>query len=74
VVVAALLNRPLARVPENSLKYAVGIMVSSFGLFWFGEGVGISWPMGDATILGLILLLLAASWIGIHVARRALAR
>ena len=66
----ALLNRPLARVPENTLKYAVGIMVSSFGLFWFGEGIGVPWRLGDATLLPLMALLLAASSVGVAVARR----
>jgi Ca2+/H+ antiporter, TMEM165/GDT1 family len=57
-VAAALLNRPLSRVPENSLKFAVGVMVSAFGLFWFGEGIGIHWRYGDATILALMAVLL----------------
>jgi uncharacterized membrane protein len=69
-VAAAFLNRPLSRVPENALKYVVGIMVSAFGLFWFGEGIGIQWPIGDWTILALMAVLLAASWIGIRGARR----
>ena len=69
-VAAALLNRPLARVPENSLKFAVGIMVSAFGLFWFGEGVGVPWAYGDATILALMALLLTAASLGIRVSRR----
>jgi uncharacterized membrane protein len=68
-VAAALLNRPLSRVPENALKYVVGIMVSAFGLFWFGEGIGLHWPYGDWAILGLMATLLAASWIGIRAAR-----
>src|SRR5579864_8482396 len=38
------LHRPLARVPENSLKWAVGILLSAFGLFWLGEGLGLRWP------------------------------
>jgi uncharacterized membrane protein len=69
-VAAALLNRPLSRVPENALKYVVGIMVSAFGLFWFGEGIGLHWPHGDWAILALMATLLAASWIGIRGARR----
>jgi uncharacterized membrane protein len=69
-VAAALLNRPLSRVPENALKFAVGIMVSAFGLFWFGEGIGIHWPYGDAMILALMVALLAASSLGIRIARR----
>jgi uncharacterized membrane protein len=69
-VAAALLNRPLSRVPENSLKFVVGVMVSAFGLFWFGEGIGVHWPYGEATILVLMAVLLAASWIGVGAARR----
>src|SRR5258705_310849 len=70
-VAAALLNRPLSRVPENALKFAVGVMVSAFGLFWFGEGIGVHWPYGDAAILALMAVLLAAASIGIRAARRA---
>jgi uncharacterized membrane protein len=69
-VAAALLNRPLSRVPENALKFAVGVMVSAFGLFWFGEGIGLHWPYGDAAIPALMALLLAASAAGVRVARR----
>jgi Ca2+/H+ antiporter, TMEM165/GDT1 family len=71
VVAAGLaLRRPLARVPENSLKFVVGIVMSAFGLFWFGEGSGLHWPYDDAAILGLMAILLGASWLGILVAGR----
>ena len=71
VVIAALaLRRPLARVPENILKFAVGILMTAFGLFWFGESVGVHWPFADAAIPGLIAILLVASWLGIAAARR----
>ncbi len=69
-IAAALLNRPLSRVPENALKYVVGIMVSAFGLFWFGEGIGIHWPYGDWAILALMAVLLASSSAGIRMARQ----
>ena len=72
VVVAGLaLRGPLARVPENSLKFVVGILMSAFGLFWFGEGIGLQWPYADAAILGLMAILAIASWLGVRVARRA---
>jgi uncharacterized membrane protein len=64
------LHRPLARVPENSLKFVVGILMSAFGLFWFGEGVGLEWPYADSAILGLMAILAVASWLGITIARR----
>jgi uncharacterized membrane protein len=45
---------PLARVPENTMKFAVGVMLSSFGMFWGAEGAGAQWPGGDAALLALI--------------------
>jgi Ca2+/H+ antiporter, TMEM165/GDT1 family len=42
--VGVIVHRPLSRVPENGLKYVVGIMLISFGTFWAGEGIGIEWP------------------------------
>jgi uncharacterized membrane protein len=45
---------PLARVPENTMKFAVGVMLSSFGMFWGTEGAGASWPGGDAALLAII--------------------
>jgi uncharacterized membrane protein len=50
---------PLARVPENSLKFAVGVMLTSFGTFWGAEGAGASWPGGDAALLVVIPTLAA---------------
>jgi uncharacterized membrane protein len=47
-------RRPLARVPENAMKFAVGIMLTSFGTFWGAEGAGVSWPGGDAALLALV--------------------
>jgi uncharacterized membrane protein len=52
VLVAGLvLQRPLARVPENTLKFAVGVMLSAFGLFWTGEGLGVAWPGDDMALV-----------------------
>lgn len=63
VVVAAgvAVRGPLARVPENTLKFAVGIMLTSFGLFWGAEGAGAHWPGSDAAILALIATTLVVS-------------
>jgi uncharacterized membrane protein len=60
VTVAAAVRRPLSRVPENRLAFAVGVMLSAFGLFWATEGVGVDWPGGDAAILGLVIV--TAAW------------
>src|SRR5436309_4296072 len=50
---AVALRRPLARVPENTLKLSVGVLLGSFGAFWIGEGLGFHWPGADLSILGL---------------------
>jgi uncharacterized membrane protein len=68
-LVALFLHRPLARVPENTLKFAVGAIMAAFGIFWFGEGVGIRWPYADATILGLMALLFTAGSIAVELAK-----
>lgn len=62
LVVVALglwLHRPLAKVPENTLKFGVGVMLAAFGTFWVGEGIGLEWPGGDWVILVLIAAFLA---------------
>jgi uncharacterized membrane protein len=52
---------PLAKVPENTMKFAVGVMLSSFGMFWGAEGAGASWPGGDAALLAIIPAVLIAA-------------
>ena len=59
VVVGAVglaVHAPLARVPENTMKFAVGIMLTSFGTFWGGEGAGVRWPGGDAALPAVVAL------------------
>jgi Ca2+/H+ antiporter, TMEM165/GDT1 family len=54
-VVGVIVHRPLANVPENLLKFIVGILLTAFGTFWFGEGAGIVWPGEEASLVGLAL-------------------
>jgi uncharacterized membrane protein len=55
VVVAGLLARgPLSRVPENTIKFVVGLLLTSFGCFWGAEGAGVEWPGEDASLLGVV--------------------
>jgi uncharacterized membrane protein len=67
VVVTAtgiIVRNPLSRVPENTMKFAVGVLLTSFGIFWGGEGAGASWPGGDGGLLGVIAVVLVASVAG----------
>jgi uncharacterized membrane protein len=52
---------PLAKVPENTMKFAVGVMLSSFGMFWGAEGAGARWPGGDAALLAIVPAMLGAA-------------
>jgi uncharacterized membrane protein len=54
--VGLFVHRPLSRVPENTLKYAVGLLLSTFGTFWAAEGVGVEWPGSDAAILVILVV------------------
>jgi uncharacterized membrane protein len=75
VVVAGVAARaPLSRVPENTLKYGVGVMLTAFGSFWGAEGAGAHWPGGDAAILALIVFTLAVSIVLVAAMRRRLSR
>ena len=60
-IVGAVLRHPLSRVPENALKFGVGVLLTSFGTFWAGEGVGVHWPGADASLLGLVVCYACAS-------------
>ena len=72
VALAALvLRRPLTRVPENTLKLSVGVLIGGFGAFWMGEGLGVHWPGGDLAILGLAMVFLTMSLLITAVLRRA---
>ena len=75
LVAGIVLHKPLARVPENTIKFAVGLLLSTFGTFWAVEGLGIfesgssshlEWPGGDAMILGVLAAWIVLSWIAIR--------
>ena len=54
ILMGLALRAPLSKVPENTLKYAVGVLLSAFGVFWMGEGLQLGWPGEDLSLLGLI--------------------
>lgn len=73
VVVAAVgvyIRRPLARVPENTLKYGVGVILTSLGTFWAAEGMGAQWPGDFISIGGLVIVYFLASRLAITLIRR----
>jgi len=67
----AVVRQPLTRVPENTLKFCVGVMLSAFGVFWFGEGLGIAWPGADLAIPGFMLLFLAVALVLVRIVQPA---
>ncbi|HEY8793534.1 MAG TPA: hypothetical protein VIM15_01205 [Gemmatimonadaceae bacterium] len=69
ILLGLALHRPLSRVPENTLKFAVGIMLTSFGVFWIGEGLAYPWPGEDLALLAMIAALLVFSALGVRLAR-----
>ena len=71
VVVAGVLARgPLERVPENTIKFAVGLLLTSFGCFWSAEGAGADWPGDELSLLALVAFLSAFSWLLVRALRR----
>ncbi|HUW78423.1 MAG TPA: hypothetical protein VMV52_06715 [Candidatus Nanopelagicaceae bacterium] len=69
-LVAIAVHKPLARVPENNMKFVVGILLTSFGTFWGAEGAGAKWPGSDAALLGLIPFVTALSFLLVFGLRR----
>ena len=70
VGLAVAVRAPLARVPENTMKFAVGVLLTSFGMFWAAEGAGAHWPGSDAAILALIAATAVAALAAVAVLRR----
>jgi len=64
------IHAPLQRVPENALKFVVGVMLTSFGTFWGAEGAGARWPGGDAALLAIVPATLVFALTLISAARR----
>jgi uncharacterized membrane protein len=61
---------PLARVPENWMKFAVGVMLTTFGIFWSVEGAGADWPGSDASLLGVLGFVILASILCVRLLQR----
>jgi uncharacterized membrane protein len=61
LAIGLVVHKPLSRVPENTLKFAVGLLLTSFGIFWTGEGFGAGWPGADLSLLGILAVVAIAS-------------
>lgn len=70
LVVGAIAHRPLSKVPENTLKFGVGVMLSAFGVFWTGEGLGVEWPGHDLALFVFAALFLVAGLMSARMVRR----
>jgi uncharacterized membrane protein len=69
-VVGVAVRAPLARVPENSMKFAVGVMLTTFGIFWSVEGAGVDWPGEDAALPGVLGFVILMSFVFVRLLRR----
>jgi uncharacterized membrane protein len=70
LAVGAAVHKPLARVPENTLKFGVGVLLSAFGVFWTGEGLGIPWPGHDLALAVFAAMFLIAALLTVFALRR----
>ena len=71
LIAGMIVHAPLTRVPENALKFGVGVMLTAFGIFWSAEGAGITWPGTDLSLLGLIVFVVVVSFGLVALVRRA---
>jgi len=72
IALGAMLRQPLTMVPENWMKFGVGAMLTSFGVFWFAEGLGAEWPGDAASLVVILVVFLAASWLAVRILRALL--
>jgi MYXO-CTERM domain-containing protein len=69
-VVGVAVHAPLSRVPENTMKFAVGVMLTTFGIFWSTEGAGAHWPGNDASLPGVLAFVVLLSFGAVALLRR----
>lgn len=69
ILAAVALRAPLARVPENTLKFAVGVLLSAFGVFWIGEGLRFTWLGQDLALVALVVAFLIVARLAIMAAK-----
>lgn len=62
LIIGLFVHKPLSAVPENSLKFVVGLLLSAFGIFWVGEGIGAEWPGADLSLIPILAVLIVVSF------------
>ncbi|WP_018898074.1 COG4280 domain-containing protein [Rhizobium sp. 2MFCol3.1] len=70
LIIGLFVHKPLSTVPENSLKFVVGLLLSAFGIFWVGEGIGTEWPGADLSLLPIFGVLAVFSFIAVKMLRQ----
>ena len=73
-IAGVIVHRPLSRVPENTMKLGVGLMLTTFGTFWGAEGAGVHWPGSDLMILGVLAFYSVLAFVLIEMLRRRATR
>jgi uncharacterized membrane protein len=69
MIAGLMIRGPLSKVPENTLKFGVGVMLTSFGVFWTGEGLGVAWPGEDLSLVGLVAIFLVSALVLVRLVR-----
>jgi uncharacterized membrane protein len=72
LIAGAVLRQPLANIPENWLKFCVGLLLTSFGVFWSTEGFGVEWPLGEISLFVIVATLAVVSWLAARMLRTLL--
>lgn len=72
IILGITLRQPLSKIPENTMKYVVGVMLTSFGAFWVGESLQVNWPQKDLSVVYIIVTLLVFSWLIVKRAKQRL--
>lgn len=70
LIIGLFVHKPLSSVPENSLKFVVGLLLSAFGIFWVGEGLGAEWPGADLSLVGIFAVLAIFSFAAVRALRQ----
>jgi uncharacterized membrane protein len=70
LIIGLFVHKPLSTVPENSLKFVVGLLLSAFGIFWVGEGIGTEWPGADLSLLPIFGVLAIFSFVAVKMLRQ----